>query len=193
MKLSTLEFVPSRILTAPQILYRIQRLRARAGTLSVGPLRVAPAHLLAGRFDLKGVPVGYFAETPETAAYETFARRETLHVSAATLAQRGLLCVKTTRPLTMLDLRPHTGSWPVLQSLRFGQTQALAADAAAEGFDGVMYHSVQHFSRDCFAVFGSALDAVKLVWRQHLVERMTGNVHQVAAEALRGSQLPLVP
>lgn len=70
--------------------------------------------------------MAYFAERPETALYEATCRREAVGVSYAMMAKRSLLSVQTTAKLSLLDLRPHASSWPVLHSLRFDQTQALA-------------------------------------------------------------------
>jgi len=47
-----------------------------------------PSHLLSGRFDVAGVPVGYFAEAPETAVYESLCRREATAVSMQAAAMR---------------------------------------------------------------------------------------------------------
>jgi hypothetical protein len=128
MKLADLKFAPSFDLPAPSVLYRIQRARARRGSLRVGRILLPPSHLLSGRFDVAGVPVGYFAEAPETAVYESLCRREATAVSMQAAAIRTLLCVQTTQPLRLLDLRMHASSWPVLQSLRLNHTQELAAE-----------------------------------------------------------------
>ncbi|HEU6454019.1 MAG TPA: RES family NAD+ phosphorylase [Roseateles sp.] len=193
MKLADLEFAPSFDLPAPSVLYRIQRARARRGSLRVGRILLPPSHLLSGRFDVAGVPVGYFAEAPETAVYESLCRREATAVSMQAAAMRNLLCVQTTRPLALLDLRMHASSWPVLQSLRLTQTQELAAEAHAQGFAGIVYCSAQQHNMDCYAVFGDALANLRGVWAERLTEPGTGNLHAVLAAAIKGSQVPLVP
>lgn len=193
MKLADLEFAPSFDLPAPAVLYRIQRARARRGSLRVGRVLLPPAHLLSGRFDVSGLPVGYFAEAPETAVYESLCRREATAVSMQTAAMRTLLCVQTSRSLTLLDLRMHASSWPVLQSLRLSHTQELAAEAHAQGFAGIVYCSAQQHNMHCYAIFGDTLTSLRAVWAERLTERGTGNLHAVLAGAIRGSQVPLVP
>lgn len=191
MKLSDLEYAPTFDLLAPSALFRIQRSRARSGTVRIGRLLLPPSDLLSGRFDVAGVPVGYFAEAPDTAAYESLARRETASLSFQTIASRSLLCVQASCTLTLLDLRQHASSWPVLQSLRLAHTQELAADAHAHGFAGIVYCSAQQHGMASFALFGDALASLKSAWLQRLVEPGTGNLHSVIAAALKGSQVPL--
>lgn len=193
MKLSDLEFAPTFDLLAPSALFRIQRSRARAGTVRIARLLLPPSTLLNGRFDVAGVPVGYFAEAPDTAAYEALARRETTALSIQTIAGRSLLCVQASRTLPLLDLRMHASSWPVLQSLRLAHTQELAADAHAQGFAGIVYCSAQQNNMACYAVFGEALSSLKAAWTERLVEPGTGNLHTVIAAALKGSKVPLTP
>lgn len=191
MHLSHLHFAPTNVLAASQALYRIQRNRAHRGTVRIGPLRLPPADLLSGRFDLAGTSVGYFAEAPETAVYEALARREAQNLSMAALRQRTLLCVQTKAPLQLLDLRPHASTFPVLQSMRFAQTQELAAEIAAIGHDGIVYRSAQQFGMDCYAIFGHALRELAASWSEALVEPATGNLHNVVVTCLLGSGLSL--
>lgn len=193
MKLADLEFTPSLDLPFPSVLYRIQRARARRGSLRVGRILLPPSHLLNGRFDLSGISVGYFAEAPETAVYESLCRREATAVSLQAAAMRTLLCVQTTQPMMLLDLRMHASSWPVLQSLRVRHTQELAAEAHAQGFAGIVYCSAQQPNMDCYAIFGDALASLRAVWSERLTEPSTGNLHAVLASAIKGSQVPLVP
>ena len=193
MKLADLEFAPSFDLLAPSALFRIQRIRARRNSIRIGRVLLPPAHLLSGRFDIVGVPVGYFAEAPETAVYESLCRREATAVSLQVASQRALLCAQTTQPLTLLDLRMHASTWPVLQSLRLSHTQELAAQAHAQGYAGIIYCSAQHHGMHCYAIFGEALTSLRAVWSERLTEPGTGNLHGVLVGALRGSQVPLVP
>ena len=193
MNLFTLQYAPTVVLPTSFTLYRVQRLRCRPGSIKAGALRLPPLGLCAGRFDLLTLPVGYFAETPETAAYETIARREMTMVSAAMIGQRKLMCLQTRVRLNMLDLRPHASSWPVLQSLRFKQTQSLAEDAVRAGFGGVIYRSAQQFGMDCYAIFGHALSDLKLNWSDRLIEPGSGNLHGVMLTVIQGSQIDLVP
>ena len=135
----------------------------------------------------------YFAERPETAVYETICRREAIGVSYALMAKRSLLSVQTTANLPLLDLRPHASSWPVLHSLRFDQTQALAAEAHAAGFLGIVYKSAQRYDNDCFALWGQTLTALRRMSVESLIELGSGNLHVALATALNGSRLPLLP
>lgn len=139
MKLVELEHAVDFTLPSPSILYRVQRLRSRRGAVAIGPLRVPPRGLLLNRFDLVDDEAAYFAESSETAVYETMARREATSLSMTTVASRALLTLQTTAPLRLLDLRFHAGAWPVLQSLRYAETQELAREARALGYDGFIY------------------------------------------------------
>lgn len=194
MKLQELELATDFHLPAPAVLHRVQRLRSLAGSVTIGALRLAPRGRYLNRFDLAMQEVGYFAESPETAVYETLARREaTLLSTSGSVALRQLLTLQTTQPLAMLDLRPHANQWPVLQSLRYASTQALAASAQSAGYQGVVYRSAQQHGADCYAVFGPALQALRVVRRARLVHQVTGALHRAVADAVRGSQVPLVP
>jgi RES domain len=193
MKLAELEHAVDFTLPAPSILYRVQRLRSRRGAVAVGSLRTPPRGLLLNRFDLVDDEVGYFAESSETAVYETLARREATSLSIAAVAGRALLTLQTTAPLHLLDLRFHAGAWPVLQSLRYVQTQELAREARAIGYDGLIYRSAQHYGSDCVVLFGAgAMRCVKLVTKLPLVNS-AGALHRAAAEAIRGAKVALVP
>lgn len=193
MKLEELEHAPDFILPAPSILYRVQRMRSRRGAVAVGHLRVAPRGLLLNRFDLVDAEVAYFAESSETAVYETLARREATSLSLSTVASRALLTLQTTAPLRLLDLRFHAGAWPVLQSLRYGETQELAAEARAVGYDGISYRSAQQYGSDAFVLFGAeAMRCVRLVTKLQLVNT-AGALHRAAAEAIRGAKVPFAP
>jgi hypothetical protein len=192
MKLHDLQYLPPVSLAASQTVYRVQRTRARPGAVTVGVLKIAPIGDMSGRFALPQTETCYFAESPETALYESLVRREAVSLSLSNAARRQLLCLRTTRPLALLDLRPHAASWPVLQSLRFPVTQAIAAGALAEGFEGIAYRSAQHHGQDCFVVFGHGLKSFRLVWRKALM-LPDGAMHQALAAAVRGGQIMLVP
>lgn len=193
MKLSDLEYVPSFDLLAPQALYRVQRRRARAGSVKIGRLLLPPADLVSGRFDVKGVHVAYFGEKPETALFEALCRREATALSMKEIDMRTLLCVQTTRLLKLLDLRLHAQSWPVLQSLRFHHTQGLAREAYDQGFAGIVYRSAQQYGMDCYALFGESSRSLRTLWLEPLTEQGTGNLHISLAAALVGSQVTLAP
>ncbi len=192
MKLHDLQYLPPVALAASQTVYRVQRTKARPGAVSIGPLRMAPIGDMSGRFASAKTETGYFAESPETAIYESLVRREAVSLSITNAATRQILCLRATRPVQLLDLRQHAASWPVLQSLRFSVTQEIAAGALAEGFEGIAYRSAQHYGQDCFVVFGAALKAFKLVWRKGLV-LTDGSMYQALATAIRGGQIMLVP
>ena len=146
---------------------------------------------MLGRFDLPGTHCAAFAQDALTAALETVARRNTLAVSQAALAQRELLSVRTNVTLTLADLRSHTAAWPLLIADRYGPTQALAAHALAARFEGVIYLSAQQHLGECIALFGPAIhqvagSAVPLV-------SASGGLHRAIMHALMGTLLPLVP
>lgn len=193
MKLVELEHAVDFTLPSPSILYRVQRMRSRRGAVAVGPLRVPPRGLHLNRFDLVDDEVAYFAESSETAVYETLARREATMLSLTVVASRVLLTLQTTAPLRLLDLRFHAGAWPVLQSLRYAETQELAREARALGYDGLIYRSAQQYGSDCVVLFGAgAMRCVKLVTKLPLVSP-AGALHRAAAEAIRGAKVPLTP
>lgn len=192
MRLHDLQYLPPVTLAASQTVYRVQRARARPGAATIGPLKMAPVGDMSSRFAIAKAVTCYFAESPETALYESLVRREAVSLSLSSGAGRQLLCLRTTRPIQLLDLRPHASSWPVLQSLRFSVTQGIAGEAAAAGFEGIAYRSAQHYGQDCFVVFGAGLKAFKLVWREALV-LPDGSMHQALAAAIRGGQIMLAP
>ena len=192
MKLHDLQYLPPVILPASQTVYRVQRMKAHPGAVTVGPLKMAPIGDMSGRFALTKTETGYFAESPETTIYESLVRREAVSLSISNAASRQLLCLRTTRPVHLLDLRQHASSWPVLQSLRFPVTQEIAAGALVEGFEGIAYRSAQHYGQDCFVVFGPSLKSFKLVWRKALV-LADGSMHQALVTAIRGGQIMLTP
>lgn len=192
MKLHHLQYLPPVTLAASQTVYRVQRTRARRGAVSVGPMKMAPIGDMFGRFALPLTETCYFAESPETAVYESLVRREAVSLSISHAAGRQLLCLRTTQPIQLLDLRPHASSWPVLQSLRFSVTQGMAAEALAAGFEGIAYRSAQQYGQDCFVVFGGSLRHFKLVWRKALV-LPDGAMHETLAAAIRGGQIVLSP
>jgi hypothetical protein len=192
MKLHDLQYVPTATLATSQTVYRVQRSRAHPQAVAVGALKLAPAHDMSSRFAVGTAFVAYFAESPETAVYESLVRREAVSLSMKMVSARALLCLRATRSLRLLDLRPHTPSWPVLQSLRFGATQGVATDALAADFDGIVYRSAQQYGQDCFAVFGPAADAFRLAWRKPLM-RADGALHQALVTAIHGGQIMVVP
>lgn len=193
MKLEELEYALDFLLPSPTTLYRLQRRRSRRGTVAVGALRVPPRGLLLNRFDLVDDEVAYFAESGETAVYETLARREETMLSQSTVAARALLTMQTTEALRLLDLRPHAGAWTVLQSLRYGETQELARETRAARYDGIIYRSAQQHGSDCIVLFGAgAMRCVRLVTKQPLVNS-SGALLRVAANAFRRAKVAYTP
>jgi hypothetical protein len=192
MKLSTLEHLSPYRLAQGQSLFRIQRTALMGAAIGRGPLHLAPVGSLSGRFDLASVPCAYLAEAPDTALFEAVFRREGTSVSVAALQQRELLAVQTHAELVLGDLRPHATAWPVLQSLRFSETQALAADVHQAGYRGLIYRSAQHYAQDCVVLFDPDGAATTQIWRVALANRH-GAVNKWVADAVKRSLVPLVP
>lgn len=192
MKLQDLQYLPPTTLATSQTVYRVQRARPRPGSQTIGPLKLAPAGDTSSRFAVPTAVAGYVAESPETAVYESLVRREAVALSLSQAAGRTLLCLRTARPLQLLDLRPHASSWPVLQSLRFAATQEVAREAVMAGFAGIAYRSAQQHGMDCFVIYGDALEALRLVWRKPLL-RLDGAMHVALASAIRGGQITVSP
>ena len=69
----------------------------------IGPLKLAPIGDMSGRFALATSETGYFAESPETAIYESLVRREIVSLSIGNAAGRQLLCLRAIRPVQLLD------------------------------------------------------------------------------------------
>ncbi|URI10805.1 RES family NAD+ phosphorylase [Aquincola tertiaricarbonis] len=192
MKLADLEYLAPHLLAQGQSLFRTQRTALVGESVARGPLHLAPIGSLSGRFDLARVPCAYLAEAPDTALLEAVFRRESTGVSIAGLQFRELLAVQTRSEFVLGDLRPHASAWPVLQSLRFSETQALAAEAKQAGFSGLIYRSAQHFAQDCVVLFDPPAGAMKALWRTPLANRQ-GAVSKWVAEVARRSLVPLVP
>lgn len=191
MQFEAFDELPPYRLTPAQHIYRVQPVRSRRGNRAIGAVRVPPPGSLSGRFCLQDRRVAYFADTDVTAGYEAFGRREQTLLSLDRLRRAELLCAAVGDELTLLDMTPHASDYPALQATRFGPTQALAAQAAAAGYDGVAYLSAQRHDGICFALFEHVLPAVRARWRQRLIDPGTGNVHRVVAAIAKGSGLPL--
>ena len=189
MKFSDLE-VTTCILQSGHSLFRIQRTHRNA--ILRGPLTLAPVGLLPGRFDLPNMPCAYFAEVPDTALYEALFRREAPWLSVHELRARELLEIRIRRNMSLGDLRPHTPSWPVLQSLRFNETEELASDAHAAGLEGLIYRSAQQHGQDCLVLFDPSASEVELRARSPLVGT-NGALNRWVVLAAQRSKVPLVP
>lgn len=190
MKLSDLEVITTFTLASGQSLFRVQR--ARRAAVRRGPLKLAPAGLLSGRFDLPDVPCAYFGEAPDTALYEALFRREAPLLALHEFRLRELLAVQVRRNLQLGDLRPHAPNWPVLQSLRFSETQELATDAYAAGLEGLIYRSVQQHGQDCVVLFDPDANVVAATTKTSLLGPGDSLNRWVVLAAER-SRVPLVP
>ena len=191
MNLDTFEGTPPFLLNRHRVLFRIQPARARPGSPAIGALRVARASSLAGRFSIPDRRVAYFADSQDTAGYEVFGRREQQFISLERLRAGELLCAELADDMILLDLTQHAASYPVLQSTRYSPTQALAAEAASAGFDGIAYRSAQQHGGTCYALFEHTFAHVRARWRQRLVQPRTGNLHRLVVTVASGAQLPL--
>ena len=96
------------------------------------------------------------------------------------------------RNLQLGDLRPHTPNWPVLQSLRFQETQELARDAYAAGLEGLIYRSAQQYGQDCVVIFDPSPSMVAARSKAALVGAGDALNRWVVLAAKR-SKLPLAP
>lgn len=190
MKLTDLEDLNTFHLEPGQCLYRIQRAARRSPRC--GPLNMAPPGLMSGRFDLPSVPCAYFGSAPETALYESLFRREAKLLSMNDLRLRELIAVEVRHKARLADFRPHSCNWPVLQSLRFSETQELAADVFAAGFGGVIYSSAQHSGQDCVVLFDPKAAAIAARAKTSLVG-IGGTLNRFVVLAAKRSKVPLVP
>lgn len=191
MKLSDLQYAPDLALPVPTVMFRVQRLRQRKGTVATGHFRTPGRGVALNRFDLSTDEVGYCAEAAETAIYESLARREALVLSLSLVATRCLLVLQTTRSLRLLDLRSHATHFPVLQSLRTHVTRDIAQQARAVGYQGIVYRSAQQYGADCYALFGATMAAFRLISKFPLIDPHSGALHRAVAAALLGSQVPV--
>jgi hypothetical protein len=192
MLLKELTSLQIHTIPAGQTFYRVQRRRSATSTVKAGPLRLAPPGLLMGRFDLADNVAAYMAESPEAALYEALFRRETVMVSMSSMGKRELVAIQFTKDTSLGDLRHSAGSLPVLQSLRFSQTQELAKSVHDESLSGVIFKSAQQFDKDCIALVGDACLDLKLVWRSPLIGP-SATLNRWVAVAANGSRIPIVP
>lgn len=185
---------PSRfVLAAGTALYRVQLSAPRPTSVVIGPVFLPPTGGLAGRFDLPGHPVAALALDADTAMYESVARTNARVVSLAVLGGRDLLSVKTTAPLTLFDARPHANPWPFLTAARYASTQAEADHTfGTSRLDGIVYWSAQQHGGECVVLFDKSIARLASMSTAALVNP-SGGLHRLAAAALVGSQLPLVP
>lgn len=108
------------------------------------------------------------------------------------LKRSGLLEVVTLTGLTLLDLRHEASAYPVIQSMRWHETQELAAEAYARGLHGLIYSSAQHPGGFCVAIFDPQLRTLKLIEKVPLVDPTGQRLLRVAAQALDRAKVPVV-
>ena len=183
---------PLTELPAGQTFFRVQLLRARAGSVKANGLLLPPAGVLSGRFCLPDQVTAYLADSADTALFESQFRRDTKSRSLADLRQRALLQFTTTRPLRLVDLRPLAEPYPLLQSLRIAQTQALARDCFKAGHHGLVYASAQHPQHACVCLFPDGIATLKRMQHWPLVRPGTRQLLRAVVDAARRSGVPLL-
>lgn len=188
-----LSFAPP-ILEIPvhQTWYRVQRTSARQGSVRLKGYVLAPTGGLTNRFDLADEPTAYLADTPETAMYESVFRRELRSCHWDRLLERSLVTFETRASLHLADLRGLEERYPVLQSMRYETSQKFAQECRQQGLHGILYASAQHPRHSCVCLFLAGIGQTKKLAAFALVEPATGNLLKSAANAARGSQVPIV-
>lgn len=176
-----------------QTFFRVQLLRARPGTVKSNGLLLPPAGVLSGRFCLPDQVTAYLADSADTALFESQFRRETKSRGLGDLRKRGLLQFSTTQPLRLVDLRPLAEPYPLLQSLRIEQTQALALDCWRAGHQGLVYASAQHMQHSCVCLFPEGIATLKRQLQWSLVKPGTRQLLHAVVDAARRSGVPLLP
>ncbi|MDG5975043.1 hypothetical protein H010_07266 [Hydrogenophaga taeniospiralis CCUG 15921] len=179
-------------LPAGQVFFRVQLLRARPGTVKTNGLLLPPAGVLSGRFCLPDQVTAYLADSADTALFESQFRRDTASRSLGDLRKRALLRFTTTQPLRLVDLRPLAEPYPLLQSLRIAQTQALARDCFKAGQQGLVYASAQHPQHVCVCLFPNGITALKRQQQWPLVKPGTRQLLHAVVDAARRSGVPLL-
>lgn len=179
-------------LPAGQVFFRVQLLRARPGTVKANGLLLPPAGVLSGRFCLPDQVTAYLADSADTALFESQFRRDTASRSLGDLRKRALLRFTTTQPLRLVDLRPLAEPYPLLQSLRIAQTQALARDCFKAGLQGLVYASAQHPQHACVCLFPNGITAFKRQQQWPLVKPGTRQLLHAVVDAARRSGVPLL-
>lgn len=183
---------PLTELPAGQTFFRVQLLRARPGSVKLNGLLLPPAGVLSGRFCLPDQVTTYLADSVDTALFESQFRRDTVSRSLADLRNRALLQFTSTKPLRLVDLRPLAEPYPVLQSLRIAQTQALAGECFKAGHHGLIYASAQHPQHACVCLFPDGIAALKRTQQWPLVKLGTRQLLHAVVDAARRSGVPLL-
>ncbi len=188
-----LTFTPPILeIPAHQIWHRVQRATARRGSVRLKGYVLAPTGGLTGRFDLADEPTAYLADSPETALYESVFRREVRSCHWDRLLERTMVTFETRASLHLVDLRGLEERYPVLQSIRYEISQKFAQDCRDHDLDGILYASAQHPHHSCVCFFKSAIEQTKKLTAFALVDSGSGNLLKSAANAARGSQVPIV-
>ena len=128
----------------------------------------------------------------DTALFESRFRRDTKIRCLEEFQKRALARFVTTSSLRLLDLRHLAESYPLLQSLRYEQTQALAFESFNAGHQGVIYASAQQAEHACICLFPSGILALKRQQQQPLVKPGTRRLLHVVLDAARRSGVPLI-
>ena len=188
-----LSFAPP-ILEVPahQIWHRVQRATARRGSVRLKGYVLAPTGGLTGRFDLADEPTAYLADSPETTLYESVFRREVRNCHWDRLLERTMVTFETRASLHLADLRGLEERYPVLQSLRYEVSQKFARDCRQQDLHGILYASAQHPHHSCVCLFKSGIEQTRKLTVFALVEPGTDNLLKSAANAARGSQVPII-
>jgi RES domain len=179
-------------LPAGQTFFRVQQLRARPGSVKANGLLLPPAGVLSGRFCLPDQVTAYLADSADTALFESQFRRDTVSRSLAELRKRALLQFTSTRAMRLVDLRPLAEPYPLLQSLRIAQTQALARDCFKAGHHGLVYASAQHPQHACVCLFPDGIAALRRTQQWPLVKPGTRQLLHTVVDAARRSGVPLL-
>ena len=179
-------------LPAGQTFFRVQLMRARSGSVRTNGLLLPPAGVLAGRFCLPDRVTAYLADSPDTALFESLFRRDAISRSLDELRKRALLQFISIQALRLADLRPLAEPYPLLQSLRFAQTQALARDCIKAELQGLVYASAQHPQHFCVCLFPSGIATLKRQHQWPLIKPRTRQMLHAVVDAARRSGVPLL-
>lgn len=180
-------------LPAGQLLYRVQRLTARKGSVKINRMILPPAGIKAGRFCLADGITAYLADSPETALYEAVFRRELRTcVALSDLRMKTLGTFKSKQALRLVDLRGLEEHYPVLQSQRIEHTQALSQELFEGGYDGIVYASAQHPHHACLCLFQLGCKKIRFVETWPLVKADTDLLHGAVVDAAKRSGIDIV-
>ena len=103
-----------------------------------------------------------------------------------------MVTFETRASLHLADLRRLEERYPVLQSIRYEISQKFAQDCRQQNLQGILYASPQHPHHSCVCLFKSGIEQTKKLTAFALVEPGSGNLLKSAANAARGSQVPIV-